>query len=87
VQGLELLGTYPNPVQQRATVQYALPDKQEATIRLYDVLGRQVRTVVSGEQEGRHEQRLDTSSLPSGVYFLRLRAGGQTRTQKFTVTR
>jgi hypothetical protein len=40
---------------------------------------------VSGEQEGRHEQRLDTSRLPSGVYFLRLRAGGQTRTQKLTI--
>jgi hypothetical protein len=85
VQELELLGTYPNPARSQATVRYALPEKQEATIRLYDVLGRQVRTVVSGEQEGRHEQRLDTSSLPSGVYFLRLRAGGETRTQKLTV--
>jgi ELWxxDGT repeat protein len=84
---VELLGTYPNPARSQATVRYALPDKQEATIRLYDVLGRQVRTVVSGEQEGRHEQRLDTSRLSSGVYFLRLEAGGQTRTQKFTVTR
>ena len=46
---------------------------------------RQTRTVVSGEQEGRHEQRLDTSRLPSGVYFLQLRAGGQTRTQKLTI--
>ena len=85
VQELELLGTYPNPARQQATVRYALPDKQEATIRLYDVLGRQVRTVVSGEQEGRHEQRLDTSRLPSGVYFLRLRAGGKTRTQKLSI--
>jgi uncharacterized small protein (DUF1192 family) len=87
VQELELLGTYPNPARQQATVRYALPDKQEATIRLYDVLGRQVRTVVSGEQEGRHQRTLDVGALPSGVYFLRLRAGGQTRTQKFTVTR
>ena len=84
---VQLLGTYPNPARQQATIRYALPDKQEATIRLYDVLGRQVRTVVSGEQEGRHEQRLDTSRLSSGVYFLRLETGGQTRTQKFTVTR
>ena len=85
VQELKLLGTYPNPARQRATVRYALPDKQEATICLYDVLGRQVRTLVSGEQEGRHEQRLDTSRLPSGVYFLRLEAGGEMRTQKLTV--
>ena len=82
---VQLLGTYPNPARSQATVRYALPDKQEATIRLYDVLGRRVRTVVSGEQEGRHEQRLDTSRLSSGVYFLRLEAGGQVRTQKLTV--
>jgi len=82
---LELLGTYPNPARQQATVRYALPDKQEATIRLYDVLGRQVRTVVRGEQEGRHEQRLDISRLSSGVYFLRLRAGNETETQRLTI--
>jgi len=82
---LELLGTYPNPARQRATVRYALPDKQEATIRLYDVLGRRVRTVVSGEQKGRHEQRLDVSRLSSGVYFLRLRAGNETETQRLTI--
>jgi hypothetical protein len=55
------------------------------TVRLYDVLGRQVRTVVQGEQSGRHERRVDLSDLSSGVYFLRLKAGGQTRTQKLTV--
>jgi hypothetical protein len=84
---VELLGTYPNPARQRATVRYALPDKQEATIRLYDVLGRRVQTVLNKKQEGRHQRTLDVGALPSGVYFLRLRAGGQTRTQKFTVTR
>lgn len=55
-------------------------------LRLYAALGRQVRTVVQAEQEGRHERTLDTS-CPSGVYFLRLRAGGQTRTRKLTVVR
>ena len=85
VEELKLLGTYPNPAQQQATVRYALPDKQEATIRLYDVLGRQVRTVVSGKQEGRHQRTLDVGALSSGVYFLRLRAGGETETQRLTV--
>jgi hypothetical protein len=83
----QLLGTYPNPAQQRATVRYALPEKQKTSIRLYDVLGRQVRTVLNDEQEGRHQRTLDVGGLPSGVYFLRLRAGGVTRTQKLTVVR
>jgi hypothetical protein len=87
VKELQLLGTYPNPARQRATVRYALPEKQKAAIRLYDVLGRQVRTVLNEEQEGRHQRSLDVGGLPSGVYFLRLRAGGETRTQKLTIVR
>jgi hypothetical protein len=87
VDEVELLGTYPNPAQQRATVGYALPEEQKVSIRLYDVLGRQVRTVVSDTQEGRHQRTLDVGSLPSGVYFLRLRAGDETRTQKLTIAR
>jgi hypothetical protein len=51
------------------------------------VLERQVRTVVSGTQEGRHQRTLVVGGLPSGVYFLRLRAGGETRTQKLTIVR
>jgi len=87
VNEVQLLGTYPNPVRQQATVRYALPEKQDIELRLYDMLGRQVRTVVSGEQKGRHKQRLDVRGLPNGVYFLRLRANGQVRTQKVTVVR
>jgi len=43
--------------------------------------------VVQAEQEGRHERMLNTSPFSSGVYFLRLQAGGQTPTQKLTVVR
>jgi hypothetical protein len=64
-----------------------LPDRHEVEVQLYDVLGRQVRTVVSGQKEGRHEQTLNASGLSSGVYFLRLQAGGEVRTQKLTVVR
>lgn len=56
-------------------------------MRLYDALGRQVRTVLNEEQAGRRERTLDVGSLPSGVYFLRLRSNGQTRTHKLTVVR
>jgi len=87
VQELKLLGTYPNPARSRVTVRYALPEKQDVTVRLYDVLGRQVRTVVSGKQKGRHQWTLDVAPLPSGVYFLRLEAVDETRTQKLTVIR
>lgn len=55
--------------------------------RLQDVLERQVRTVVNAKQKGRYEQQPDARGLFSGAYFLRLEAGGQTRTQQLTVVR
>jgi hypothetical protein len=67
--------------------QIALPETREKSLRLYDVLGRQVQTVLNEEQAGRHQRSLDVGGLPSGVYFLGLEAGGQTRTQKLTVVR
>jgi hypothetical protein len=84
---VQLLGTYPNPARSRATVRFAIPDgaTQEVTLRLYDVLGRQVRTVRAGTEAGRHELQLDTGGLASGTYFLRLTAGGTTKTQQVTV--
>ncbi|WP_259066648.1 T9SS type A sorting domain-containing protein [Salinibacter ruber] len=74
-------------MQSQATVRYTLTKQQEVTVRLYDALGRQVRTVLNEEQAGRRERTLDVGSLPSGVYFLRLQSNGQTRTQKLTVVR
>jgi hypothetical protein len=87
VQELELLSPYPNPARQQATVRYALPEPQDVEVQLYDVLGRQVRMVVSRRQEGRHERRVDLSGLPSGTYFIELKAADKTRTQRLTVVR
>ena len=84
---LELLGTAPNPARNRAIFRYAIPEGTggDVTIRLYDVLGRQVRTVSAEAEPGRHKGRLDVSGLPSGVYVLRLVAGGEAQSRKLTV--
>lgn len=84
---VELLGTYPNPVQSRVTVRYAVPERQEVTIQFHDILGRKVRTLVRSEKTGRHKHRVDVENLASGVYFLRLQAEGKMRTQKLTLVR
>jgi hypothetical protein len=79
---------FPNPGQHRATVRYTLPRAQDVTIALYDVLGRRVRTLVQDQKAaGRYEQTVDLSGLSSGAYFLRMRAGNTTRTQRLTVVR
>ena len=53
---------------------------------LYDVLGRRVRTVATGEGRGRTETQLDTDRLASGTYFLRLTTESQVLTERLTVT-
>ncbi|PEN11488.1 hypothetical protein CRI94_15765 [Longibacter salinarum] len=88
---LELLATFPNPARTATTVQYAVPESVDRStdvrLMLYDVLGRQVRDVRIGSARGRNEVRMRLDGLASGMYFLRLEAGGQVRTQKLTVVR
>jgi hypothetical protein len=86
---VELADTAPNPVRQRTTIRYAVPEGTSGpiTLRLYDVMGRQVRTVDARAEAGRHEQTLDVSGLASGVYVLRLTAGGAAKTRKLTIVR
>ena len=87
VRQLRLQKPFPNPARGRATVRFAVPERQNVSLELYDVLGRTVQTVAETEVEGRRELQVDLSGLPSGPYFLRLTANGQTRTQKLTIMR
>jgi hypothetical protein len=82
------LSAYPNPVSGQGTIEYVLPEAGSVRLTMYDLLGRRVRTVVSGRKEaGRHRITFDAGRLSSGVYFGRLRAGGETKTQKIVVVR
>ena len=85
VDEVELLGTFPNPARTQTTVQFAVPGQQKVALELYDVLGRRVQTLVNEEREGRHSMRMNVAELPSGVYFLRLKAEEQVKTQQMTV--
>jgi len=82
------LTSYPNPVRRQGTLEYALPEASEVSLKVYDILGREVATLQQGrKQAGRHQVTFETNRLSSGAYFGRLEAGGQTRTQKITVVR
>lgn len=84
---LELLGTYPNPARQQATVRFGVPKgTDDARLVLYDLLGRAVQQV-QVDDAGRQTLTLRTGGLASGVYFLRLTGDGQVRTEKLTVVR
>lgn len=82
------LNAYPNPIRDQGTVEYELPEASEVHLKVYDLLGRQVTTLARGAKEaGQHTVSLSAAQLPSGVYFARLQADGQTRTQKIVVVR
>jgi len=78
----------PNPVSGQAILEYALPEEREVTIKVYDVLGRQVAILAEGTKEaGRHRATLEASQLPSGTYFARMRAGQFQKTRRVVIVR
>jgi photosystem II stability/assembly factor-like uncharacterized protein len=87
-QEVELYDNYPNPFNPSTTIQYALPEATHVTLRVYDALGRQVRTLVNRfEAAGTHRLRFDGSALSSGIYLYRLEAAGTSRTRKMCLIR
>lgn len=81
-----LRGTAPNPVRRSATVEYDLPEASEVTLIVHDLLGREMARLASGSREaGVHSEEIDASTLPSGVYLVRLQAGTFAATERFTV--
>ena len=83
----EPLAVYPNPVAGPATLSFAVAEAGEATLVLYDALGREVARPVEGAVEGAVVARLDVGALPAGVYVARLAVGARTETVRLTVVR
>jgi hypothetical protein len=73
----ELQQNYPNPFNPSTRIDFALPKSTYVSMKVYDMLGREVSTVVSREYTaGFHSIRWDASSLASGMYLYRIEAGG-----------
>lgn len=67
---------YPNPFNPTTIIKYQLPKDSYVTLKLYDILGREVKVLVDEMKvAGYHEVSLDASQLSSGVYLYSLRAG------------
>ena len=77
----------PNPTRGALRVRFGVPSSSEVSVEVYDVRGRRVveRTVSAGA--GWHGAEVPTASLSPGVYLVRLTAGAETATQRFTVVR
>ncbi len=80
--GYALAQNYPNPFNPNTRIAYTLPVAQHVVIRVYDLMGREVATLIDGfKQAGRHEAIFEAGALPSGTYFYRMSAGAYTETR------
>jgi hypothetical protein len=79
---------YPNPFNPTTTIQYSLPKVSYVSLKVYNLLGQEVMTLVNGIQEaGSKSVTLDASAFPSGTYLYRLAAGSFTQTQKLMLVK
>ncbi len=77
---------YPNPFNPVTMLEFSVPERSQVTLRLYDVVGREVKTLVDREMEpGFHEAALHANGLASGIYYCRMSAGSYVNTRKLVL--
>ncbi|NWF49423.1 MAG: T9SS type A sorting domain-containing protein [Ignavibacteriaceae bacterium] len=93
--GFELNQNYPNPFNPSTKIKYQIPASINSSkggtlviLKVYDLLGKELVTLVSEEQNpGMYEVEFDASDLSSGIYIYQLRAGGLIQTKKMVLIR
>ncbi|RPI60879.1 MAG: T9SS C-terminal target domain-containing protein, partial [Ignavibacteriales bacterium] len=74
---------YPNPFNPSTKITYSVASLSNVSLKIYDILGREVLTLVNEEKPaGRYEVNFNASSLASGVYFYQIKAGSFIQTKK-----
>jgi hypothetical protein len=94
IEGFELFQNYPNPFNSATRIKFTIPSviatplergmqSQNVSLKIYDILGSEVATLVNEEKSaGSYKVIFDASTLPSGVYSYQLSAGGYVETKK-----
>jgi len=82
----KLYNNYPNPFNPKTTIKYDIPKNSNVRIMIYDVLGKEVETIVNEKKTaGSYEIQWDASKYASGTYFYRIEAGDFTETKKLVL--
>ncbi len=79
---------YPNPFNPSTMIRYDLPKSEQVVIKVYDIVGREISTLVDSRQEaGFKEVQWNASNLPSGIYFYRISAGNFSDVKKMMIVK
>ncbi len=84
----ELNQNYPNPFNPSTTIQYSIPSSQKVALKVYNMLGREVATLVNKKQSaGKHSVQFDAKDLSSGVYFYRINTENRQKVRKMLLVK
>lgn len=84
----KLAPAYPNPFNPGTNIKYTLERSGEVSIRVYDILGKEVATLMDGPQlAGSHTLRFEARNLSSGIYFVRMVSGEFIETKSMTLVK
>ena len=79
---------YPNPFNPSTTISFTLPSRSFVTLKVFDIIGREIATIVSEElPAGNYSKQWNAANMSSGIYFYRLEAGSFTETKKLVLLR
>lgn len=88
VNSFELSQNYPNPFNPTTTIKYSIAEKSNVTLKVFDILGREITTLVNSElSAGNYNIQFDASSLASGVYIYSIKAGNFSSSKKMLLVR
>jgi hypothetical protein len=77
---------YPNPFNPSTTISFSLPSKSFVTLKVFDIMSREVTTLINKElSAGNYLQKWNAVNISSGIYFYRLQAGAFTETKKLVL--
>ncbi len=99
IQGIEVPGTvikpeefvlmqnYPNPFNPQTIITYSLPNASTVTLKVYDLIGREVKVLVNNERKtaGRHEVSFTATNLSGGIYFYKLQTKNYVETKSMVL--